>query len=283
MKEPLQKDDALIADIQSTMENPEGFRLWWLGQSGFLVQWNGQHLLLDPYLSDSLTHKYAKTDKQHIRMTARVVLPEALDFIDVVTSSHNHTDHLDAFTLKPLMRVNSNLSLVIPKANQEFVANRLDCDPDWLLTLTDKASVQIGDFVLTGVPAAHDMLHKNAQGHHHCMGYIVQFGPWSIYHSGDTLYYHGMADRLRPWSVDVALLPINGADPARRVEGNMNGVETAKLAKDINAGIVIPCHFDMFLFNTASPRPFIEACERLEQTYQVLQNGEGWSSGVSGG
>ena len=48
-------------------------------------------LLLDPYLSDSLTQKYTATDKPHVCMTARVVAPERLDFIDLVTSSHNHT------------------------------------------------------------------------------------------------------------------------------------------------------------------------------------------------
>ena len=66
------------------------------------MQWNGRHLLLDPYLSESLTKKYAATDKPHVRMTRRVVAPERLDFVDVVTSSHNHTDHLDGETLGPL-------------------------------------------------------------------------------------------------------------------------------------------------------------------------------------
>src|SRR5437764_5124114 len=99
--------------------------LWWLGQSGFLVQWQNHHLLLDPYLSDSLTHKYAETDKPHVRMTERVIAPERLDFIDVVTSSHNHTDHLDAETLGPLMRVNPKLQLVVPEANRAFVCDRL--------------------------------------------------------------------------------------------------------------------------------------------------------------
>ncbi len=55
----------------------DGFRLWWLGQSGFLVQWQGRHLLLDPYLSESLTKKYAATDKPHVRMTRRVVASRA--------------------------------------------------------------------------------------------------------------------------------------------------------------------------------------------------------------
>ncbi len=76
-----------------------GFRLWWLGQSGFLLQWQGIHVLLDPYLSDSLTKKYSQTDKPHVRMTELVIDPARLSFVDIVTSTHNHTDHLDAETL----------------------------------------------------------------------------------------------------------------------------------------------------------------------------------------
>ncbi|MGZ9225209.1 MAG: hypothetical protein ACXW4M_06595 [Anaerolineales bacterium] len=49
--------------------------------------------MIDPYLSDSLTKKYAGTNKPHVRMTERVIAPEWLDFVEVVTSSHIHTDH----------------------------------------------------------------------------------------------------------------------------------------------------------------------------------------------
>ena len=49
-----------------------------------------------------LTKKYAATDKPHVRMTERVVAPEALRDLAVVTSSHNHTDHLDAETLRAI-------------------------------------------------------------------------------------------------------------------------------------------------------------------------------------
>ena len=115
---PLLKDAALLADIKAANRDDGHFRLWWLGQSGFVVQWRGRHLLLDPYLSDSLTKKYANTDKPHVRMTERVVDPAALDFIDVVTSSHNHTDHLDAETLGPLLRVNTGITLIVAEANR---------------------------------------------------------------------------------------------------------------------------------------------------------------------
>ena len=58
--EPALTDDAFLADVEAR-DLPVTLRLWWLGQSGFLVQLDGRHLLLDPYLSDSLTEKYAGT------------------------------------------------------------------------------------------------------------------------------------------------------------------------------------------------------------------------------
>ena len=74
--EPALRDDALVADAEAAPR--DALCLWWLGQSGFLVAWAGVRVLLDPYLSDSLTRKYAGTDRPHVRMTARVVAPERL-------------------------------------------------------------------------------------------------------------------------------------------------------------------------------------------------------------
>src|SRR5215831_20240085 len=98
LKSAFQKDEAFLADVRRALSSG-GFHLWWLGQSGFLVVNNGRALLLDPYLSDSLTRKYAGTDKPHERMTERVIAPEKLTFIAAATCSHNHTDHLDPETL----------------------------------------------------------------------------------------------------------------------------------------------------------------------------------------
>jgi L-ascorbate metabolism protein UlaG (beta-lactamase superfamily) len=108
------------------------------------------------------------------------------------------------------------------------------------------------------------------------LGYVIEFGPWTIYHSGDTVRYDGMVDTLRKWTIAVALLPINGRSPERRVAGNLTGAEAAQLAKDIGAEVVIPCHFDMFEFNTASPAEFRRTAE-TRQHYCVLQNGQRWN------
>ena len=272
---PFQKDDALLAEIRSTATDANSFACWWLGQSGFLIKWAGKHLLLDPYLSDSLTKKYADTKKPHVRMTELVIDPARLDYVDTETSSHNHTDHLDAETLTPLTQANPKLKMVIPEANRAFVAERIKCEAGWPVGLVASQSVEIQGFKFTAVPAAHEAIDKDAQGRCLYLGYVVQFGGFTIYHSGDTILYPEMAPLLRPFEVDVAFLPINGRDPKRGVAGNLDCVEAAALGKAIEAQYVVPCHYDMFEFNTADVRVFEKEAKKKKQGFRVMRNGEG--------
>ncbi len=276
--QPILKNEALLADIKAAQRNEKGLSLWWLGQSGFLIQWQNKHLLLDPYLSESLTKKYATTDKPHVRMTECPVNPVQLDFIDVVTSSHNHTDHLDHETLWPLMKANPDLAMIIPEANRAFVSERLQCDPAWPLGVNDGTSVSTKGFTFTGLAAAHEQLEQDEKGNYHCLGYLISFDQWTIFHPGDAIPYPGMADNLLRYAqgrtIDIALMPINGRLPERRVTGNFWGRESAAFAKEIGARLVIPMHHEMFTFNTETPDEFILHCEQLNQPYRVLKCGE---------
>lgn len=274
MIQPLQKDETLLHDIQSAKATPDALHLWWLGQSGYLVQWQGQHLLLDPYLSDSLTKKYANTAKPHVRMTELAIAPARLDFIDVVTSSHNHTDHLDGETLGPLLRVNPQLQVIVSAANRAFAADRLQVATKRLTAITLDQPITVGAFTFHAVPAAHEQIEQDEQGHHKFIGLIVEAGPWTIYHSGDTVLYDGMVERLQRWPIDLALLPINGRDPQRGVAGNLSGAEAVQVAKAIGARLVIPGHYEMFEFNTVTPAEFIQQAKAVEQPYRILQCGE---------
>jgi L-ascorbate metabolism protein UlaG (beta-lactamase superfamily) len=275
---PFAQDEAFLADLVRPDTQPDELRVWWLGQSGFLVCHAGDFLLLDPYLSDSLTRKYAQTDKPHLRLTERVVAPEKLTGISVVTSSHNHTDHLDAETLLPLRAANPGLRLIIPEANRAFVAERLQISASEPVGLDDGASTEVSGWTFHGIAAAHDELECDAAGRHKFLGYVVRRGPWTLYHSGDTRLYAGLVEKLRAFAIDVAFLPINGHRPERRVAGNLDGLEAAQLAHDIGARWVVPCHYEMFAFNTADPRDlFLPECEHLGQHAHIPHAGEGWS------
>lgn len=282
MIRPAQSHAALLADIHASNRRDGRFRLWWLGQSGFLLQWQGIHILLDPYLSDSLTRKYSQTDKPHVRMTELVIDPAELSFVDVVSSSHNHTDHLDAETLGPILTRNPSVKFIIPEANRAFVADRLRIDPAIPVGLDAGKNVELAigasTIRISAIASAHEEVERDEQGRVKHLGYVLQFGDWSLYHSGDTLRYDGMAEKLRPFAVDVALLPINGRSPQRRVAGNLSGPEAAELAHNIGAKLVIPCHFDMFEFNTATPDEFVATCRNLGQAFRILQCGERFDS-----
>ncbi len=270
----VKKDEKLMEEMDSFLSEKVGFRLWWLGQSGYLLQWNGKRVLIDPYLSDSLTKKYAETDKPHIRMSELVVRPELLTHVSIATSSHNHTDHLDAETLLPVFENNPQIKFIIPEANRDFVADRLQCDKDFPIGMNDGDTLTIGDFTFLGIPAKHNELERDENGNCKFMGFVVQFGNYALYHSGDTLWFDGMVELIRPFKVDVAILPINGNRPERKVAGNLDPKEAVALGRAIGAKYIIPCHYDLFSFNTADVNDFILEAEEKEQGYKVLTGGE---------
>jgi L-ascorbate metabolism protein UlaG (beta-lactamase superfamily) len=242
----------LLADVHAAPA--EQLHLWWLGQSGFLVKSAGAHLAFDPYLSDSLTHKYAGTETPHVRMTRRVVDPARLAFVDVVTASHGHTDHLDAETLRAIRPA----VLVCPQGIRDLARERAGVEPR---CLAEGASIEVSPFRITAVHAEHP-------GTEPAVGYVVETGRWRIYHAGDTLAFEGMGQSLRRFALDVAILPINGR------LGNMSGREAASVARAAQAGIAIPCHYEMFEFNSASPGAFVREAGRLGQRSRVLLAGE---------
>lgn len=274
------KEEALLADMDSLMDDP-GLHGWWLGQSGFLFQWKGKRVLVDPYLSDSLTEKYLHTGKPHTRMSERVIRPELLRSITVVTSSHNHTDHLDAATLVPVLANNPGLTFIIPEANRSFVAERVKCGVDFPTGLNDGQSAEVQGIHFYGIPARHNEIERDENGNCRYMGYVIRFGGFSIYHSGDTLWFDELQELLRPFSIDLAILPINGNKPERNVAGNLDHVEAVKLAKALGVKLVIPCHYDMFSFNTADVQDFVKEAEQEGQGYCVLRGGERYSFNVN--
>ena len=277
MIQPLLQDREFIADVKQAGRQAERLHLWWMGQSGFLLSWRNQHLLMDPYLSDSLTAKYADTDSPHVRMTAKVIDPQQLDFIDIVTSSHNHTDHLDGDTIKPLLAVNPDLVVLVSEANREFAAQRLGVPPARLTGINFNSSREIGEFTLHAVPSAHEKVETDNDGNHKYIGLVIEAGPWTVYHAGDTTRYQGMASLLRDWKINIALLPINGRDPDRGVAGNLDPREAAELGRDMQAQLVIPCHYEMFEFNTVDPVEFVREAQKLSLSYHILKCGERWS------
>jgi L-ascorbate metabolism protein UlaG (beta-lactamase superfamily) len=254
--EPFLSGAELVAEVRSSTTET-GMHIWWLGQSGFLVQVAGENILLDPYLSDTMTERYAASETPYERITGNVVEPALLSFVDVVATSNARVDHLDPGTLPHVL--SDKAAFVCAEGSERLASERAGREPDAVLGPQDQ--VELGGFVLRGVPAYHADAPE-------AVGYIVRNGAYSLYHAGDTRRVQGMAETVSLYGVDVALLPING------VNGNMHGADAARLAYEAGATIAIPCHYEMFRNDTAGVSRFVAECVRLGVEYRLPRAGE---------
>lgn len=231
--------------------------LYWLGQAGFVLDAGGKRLVIDPYLSDSLAEKYRGRLYPHQRMMSAPIDTDGLGHVDLVLSTHQHTDHMDPATLQPLLKARPGLKLVAPKAAEAEALKRSGVAAE-RLTLID-AGERIeplpGVFV-TATRAAHETLERDDQGHYRFLGYVIEIGSLRIWHSGDTIPFDGMVQEIATLRPDIVLLPVNGRSAellANGVPGNLALTEAISLARDVGANALIAHHFGMFDFNTADP------------------------------
>lgn len=273
MIEPLLSDEALLADIEWAAGEPHAVHLWWLGQSGYLLMHRGESLLIDPYLSDTLTTKYAGSATPHVRISRRVVDPSRLGFVSAMLSTHGHTDHLDPATLQAVAghAAQPPMAVVVAAATEGLARERIGDSPARVVPVDSGERVEIGAFVVHAVPARHSEPMLDERGRHTCLGFVIGVGGVWVYHSGDTLPHPPATNAVRGLgqAVDVALVPISGK------LNNLNGEQAADLAATVGARLAVPCHYDLFEFNTADPAAkFLPACARLGQPARVLRLGE---------
>lgn len=271
MIEPLLSDEALLADIASSEAGPGRLHCWWLGQSGVLIAWAGGRVLIDPYLSDALTRKYAGTERPHVRMSRRVVDPARLREIDLVLSTHGHTDHLDAETLGAVRAAAGDEppALLAPRAIGDLASQRWGGDA---IGIDAGETAHVRGVFVAAVQAAHDSLERDARGRCPCLAYVLRLGPFTIYHAGDGVVHDALPGAVlaaAPAGIDVAFVPINGR------LGNMDGADAARLARTLGARLAVPCHYHLFEFNSAEPSAAFEPeCRRLGQPFRTLRLGE---------
>lgn len=273
MLQPILSGNELLQDIEQTMLKNGQLAVWWLGQSGYAFKTASQLFYIDLYLSEHLTAKYADTAKPHIRMTAAPIRGAEIDNAGLLFASHKHSDHLDPATLPDLFRASPQAKLVLPAALVDHAAD-LGLDPARLIPTNGDETLNLDGLQVTVIPSAHPELDFDPQTGYPFIGFIFQTDGLSFYHSGDTVIYDGLAERLHAFDLDLAFLPVNGSEAQRQalyVPPNMNYHEALSLAREVGAKLLIPHHYDMFTFNTIPISLFEEAAQTSGQAYQILQ------------
>ena len=248
----------LIQEIDGSQgETPA---LWWLGHSGFVLKYRTTIFYIDPYLSSD----EAPLPAEHIAHAS------------LVLCTHSHGHHLDPATVAGILGASRRTKLVIPKSVADH-AHSLGISYQRMVTTDSSLRVEYLDDRIYSVPSAHNELDWTPLGGYPYLGYLVRFGNYTIYHAGDCIPYPGLADRLRPYNITVALLPISGRKPGG-APGNFEIAEAAQLAEDAGAQWVVPMHYGMFQSSSDGVGRFIDHLlgQRPSQRFKVFECGEKW-------
>jgi L-ascorbate 6-phosphate lactonase len=277
MIEPVRHGRELIDEIAATVPTSGSLFVWWLGQSGFLFKSQRGVLAVDLYLSEHLTKKYEATSRPHVRMTRAPIHGQDLHGIDLVLASHKHSDHLDPGTLPDLLATSPGAVVVLPESIIDH-ALQVGLPRKKLVGLDAGDTLERAGFRVHAVPAAHEGLDTDPNGRHLYLGFVIEAEGRRLYHSGDSLAYPGLIERLGSDPFDVLFLPINGRDPARGVPGNMTAAEAVDLAAAVRPRFIVPHHYDMFNFNTVPVEEFAAEARRLPAAVRprILSCGERW-------
>jgi L-ascorbate metabolism protein UlaG (beta-lactamase superfamily) len=240
----------LIEEIDQTITPTP--TLWWLGHAGFIVRFATITFYVDPCLSRPGAPLQA-SDIRHA---------------DMILATHAHSGHLDPASVIPMLERSKRAKLVLPKSAAEQ-AHAAGISYHRMTTTDADLRIEYFKDDLYGrvyaVPSAHPRLDWTADGGYPYLGYLIRFGRWTIYHAGDCVLYEGLAERLRPYNVSVALLPIGG--------NNFSVSQAAQLAADIGATWLVPLHY------TGGAEEFIDHLlgHRPDQQFMVFERCEKWT------
>lgn len=262
MNQPVRRGRALLDEIEHTPCPVPS--IWWLGHSGFVLKYKEAILYIDPYLSDSLGPRLVEVPFPGSDVT----------HAGLILCTHTHPDHLDPGTVPAILAASKRAKLVVPKSAAAD-ANRLGIPYHRMVTTDSGLRVEFLDDRIYAVPSAHDSLDWTPIGGYPYLGYLVRFGGCTIYHAGDSVSYPDLVDRLRPYTVNVAILPISGSTEK---ETTFDAFEAAQLAEDIGATWLVPMHYGVIAGNSGDINRFIEHMlgHRPYLKFKVFEVGERW-------
>jgi L-ascorbate 6-phosphate lactonase len=259
----------IIADVDGTQLAAGTLAVWFIGQAGFILKFpSGTVCYLDPWLSDLGGSE---------RAYPIPLDPRLITHCDILLTSHDHGDHIDA-DVDPIIMERSPQAVWVAPSGAEALVRRLGGTEARTVLLRGDDAATVKNVRITSLPSSHygffaeerytadeeayyatipAQLPPEKQGQERFIGFVLECDGFTIYHAGDNNGYRGFLERLARWPrFDLMLLPINGRDWFReqhRVIGNFTPREAAQVAHRANAALLVPYHHDGFTANSEYP------------------------------
>lgn len=215
LRHPLPRDDGArsLQRMRSSVRLPRAeakeIAITWVGQSTLVVQLGPLNILTDPVWSDRASPWRSVGPR---RLVPAALPIEELPPIDIVLLSHNHYDHLDAWTVRALAAAQPNAQWVVPLRLSGFVRSlgvRYITELDWW------EERRVGDANVACTPARHFSARTPFDRNRTLWcGFAVATSAGRFFYAGDTGLHPEFArigERFGPFVVSA--IPVGAYEP----------------------------------------------------------------------
>ncbi len=239
------------ADAAALRTNTSRPTVTWIGHAAFLVQLDGQNILIDAHFSERASPVQFAGPRRIVPLP--IDIPE-LPRIDVVLTSHNHYDHLDLATVRRLAAQASGSPLfLVPLGlkgwfNEQGIENVEEIG--WW------QARGLGRVRYTLVPVQH-WSKRTLQDTNQSLwgGWVIEGGGLKLVHTGDLGYSRDardIGDRLGPF--DLAFIPIGSYAPRWFMKTmHIDVPEALQVRADLRAARAVGMHWGTFEKLTDEP------------------------------
>ncbi len=199
-------------------------RVTFIGHSTLLIEASGKKVLTDPWY-----HEPVYGGIYHRRPPG--IPLENLADVDVILISHGHKDHYDEQALRKL---NKEALVILP--SDVLVRRVRGLGYSSVEKLEPWQQKAMNGLTITAVPAKHSVYQ---------VGYIIIGDEKTFYFAGDTRNIPELSTMAERFKIDVVLLPIAGLKMFFLIRAVMRPEDAARAAKELDAKVLIPIHYDM--------------------------------------
>lgn len=239
------------------------FRIWWLGNAGFAMNWAGTVIFIDPIIElqdgDPAMSEIGLPLRGPLPLRARNV-----SRAHIVLLTHDDGDHTGPITTPELIQ--RTHARFVGTARTERKVQEYGLPPERFLLAEYGDVIESNGFTITPTPARH----QEDEGHTlrgDCCGFILRRNGLTLWHPDDTDL---LEEHFDVTGIDVLLLPI--APHVLGTEG------AARLANSTGAQHIIPCHYGTYVSDvywcTGDPEAVAARIEDAETRVHMLAIGE---------
>jgi len=242
------------------------FHITHIGGSTMLLDFGETRILTDP------TFDPAGGEYPSGPVTLHKLCPPAIEFgalapFDYVLLSHDHhSDNLDRAGRQSL--ASAKLVLTTNEGAQRLGGRSVGLEP-WR-----SHDLQVGERTLrvTATPARHGPASMERGA---VIGFVVFFTDaleQSIYISGDTVWYEGVAEVAKRFPVRVAILHIGAArvPEVGPFHLTMTSEEAAKAAEAFSEAIIIPTHYEGWAHFSEGAKDILSVFQAAKMEHRLL-------------